>query len=1132
MSFIAGDIMIRMAADVASLKSDMKQAESTVSTAFNNMKSAAKGLAGLFAVQEIIAMTKAAIDMADKTEELSRKVGMTVEEVSALSLGFTQAGIDAGGMQTALVKLSKNVFENEAAFKALGISVKNADGSYRGSREVFADVADFFKTLPDGVTKTALATELFGKSGADLIPILNGGREGLDKINAEAKKFGAVISTEAASAAAEFNDALDILAKRSEAAKVNGLAPILPILAEIIKQFMLIGSATKDATEQISPWQKAFMYAAETVGVLLLNVVYVARAIGGEVITIGKQLMALATLDFNKFTQLGDDWTKKAAAMREEVDAQSESILGVRKRLEEYGSTSAETSNEVDRLKNSANAAALAKAEAALKAKELAAQQQKAAEAARKHSEEMDKLAESVRMENAGLSADFLRKLQQLTELRDTNRISVDEYNKALQSLIEKQPVVKEQMEAERKERELLAARQLESIKLYEAQEQKINAALKSAEDMISGIERETAALSMSNTERDISNALLALEKAGLEKGSYAYEEYAKKIRDAIVDRDAVRESIEKTKEIEAEWKKASDGITNGLTDALMRGFESGKGFAENLKDYIKNAFKTLVADFIVRPIMAPISGAMTSLFSGNAMASTGGAGGGLSSLLSSGMNLLNGTTMNGIGLNIVNSGLGQSLGLSSLQNIGGNMIAGPTGLGSFVSSGLGMLGNGMAGFGISSALSGGYSAGGKNVVNTIAGIASMIPGIGPIAGVVGALVNRAFGMKAKEMKDAGITGTITGGDATGQRFQDWFQKGGWFRSNKSGTDFSALGDDLSAALDLGAKGILDQTKAWADALKLPADTLAQVTFDFRTKLTGNAEEDKNAIQLIFEGYQNKLTEQFDAILGPFQKAGETIAETMQRLVALSEVSDQLNLLGGVFSQVATASIEARENIIGLAGGIEQLMAKAGQFVKDYYSVEEQAGLQAQSALKVLKDLGLDGSTITSREDFRKLVESIDVTTTQGQEQLVALLNLAPQFATLADYAKEQNLTLEEIAQQAPVVAILDQMLPEQVSTTAAVGSVADRIIEGNATLERIVESIQTGNISITAGLEALAQAQMTIANLQSQIVANTAATAAAAAETAASAALAASAPTYTANVGDNSFNVSLATGN
>jgi tape measure domain-containing protein len=579
---------------------------------------------------------------------------------------------------------------------------------------------------------------------------------------------------------------------------------------------------------------------------------------------------------------------------------------------------------------------------------------------------------------------------------------------------------------------------------------------------------------------------------------------------------------LKAAKEAAEEWKKTSDSIADGLTDALMRGFESGKSLWLTFRDTLTNAFKTMVLQPTIKAIMAPVSGALGSLFSGNAMAGTGGGGGGLGSLLSSGMNLLNGSTISGgIGsawTNFATSGLGQNLGLSSLQNIGGNMIAVQTGMSSMIGSGLGMLGNGFAGYGISSALSGNYSAG--SWVNTVAGLASAIPGIGPIAGVVGGLVNRAFGRKPKEMKDSGIEGAISGGDATGRQYQDWFQKGGWFRSNKSGTDYSALSEDLGAALDLGAKGVLEQTKAWAEALRLPAESLANVTTQFKVKLTENEQQNQQAITDLLASYQTDLSEQFQLILEPFEKAGEGLAQTMQRLATLSNFSENINELGGIFSKIAGSSIEARENIIALAGGIDELMASAGKFVQDYYTREEQAGLQAKSVLETLASLNIDASAIGSREDFRRLLESIDVTTKQGQEQVVALLQIAPQFATLADYAKDQNLTLEEIAKQAPVVDILDQMLPEQKTTNDAISSTTDAIKEGNLTLTEIVAAVKEGNLSISTGLQAIASAQSAAAASAAAAVAAAQAAATVAATAAANVSLFSSSPSYTVDIG------------
>ena len=82
-------------------------------------------------------------------------------------------------------------------------------------------------------------------------------------------------------------------------------------------------------------------------------------------------------------------------------------------------------------------------------------------------------------------------------------------------------------------------------------------------------------------------------------------------------------------KKAQEDWERASEQINSTLTDALMRGFESGKGFAENLRQTVVNMFKTMVLRPVISAIINPISGALTGMMglSGAAQAATGGAG-------------------------------------------------------------------------------------------------------------------------------------------------------------------------------------------------------------------------------------------------------------------------------------------------------------------------------------------------------------------------------------------------------------------------------------------------------------------------------------------------------------------------
>ena len=74
-------------------------------------------------------------------------------------------------------------------FKDLGIQIKDSAGNLRQPNAIFEDVAEIFHNTEDGAAKTALAVELFGKSGAALIPMLNDGKSGLQAFYARRNEW-------------------------------------------------------------------------------------------------------------------------------------------------------------------------------------------------------------------------------------------------------------------------------------------------------------------------------------------------------------------------------------------------------------------------------------------------------------------------------------------------------------------------------------------------------------------------------------------------------------------------------------------------------------------------------------------------------------------------------------------------------------------------------------------------------------------------------------------------------------------------------------------------------------------------------------------------------------------------------
>ena len=183
---------------------------------------------------------KGAIDHADSMGEMAQQVGVSVEALTSLGYAAKMSGSDTETLATGLRKVAQNmmtVAEGStgpvaSAFNALGISVQNANGTLRASDEVLLDVAGKFARMEDGATKTALAVQLFGRSGAELVPFLSQGREGISALTAEADRLGITISGSTANAAGAFNDTLDRISATFTGVINQIAAGVLPSLNE------------------------------------------------------------------------------------------------------------------------------------------------------------------------------------------------------------------------------------------------------------------------------------------------------------------------------------------------------------------------------------------------------------------------------------------------------------------------------------------------------------------------------------------------------------------------------------------------------------------------------------------------------------------------------------------------------------------------------------------------------------------------------------------------------------------------------------------------------------------------------------------------------------------------------------
>lgn len=250
-----GKLAIKITADTLGLVSGLKSADGQITTFSEKAemlvgKLRAIGPAATLAGAALVgAMVRSVANTADELIKLSAKTGIAVEDLSRLQYAAGLSGVSNEALAVSLTKLSKNMAEaaggtGEAtkAFDAMGISVKNSDGSLKSQRQVIEEVAEKFQGYSDGAEKSALAQRIFGRSGADLIPLLNSGAKGLKAMADESDRLGNTISTKTAKAAEEFNDNITRLDTAIGGISRKIAGPLIQSLAQSSSYFIKVAN--------------------------------------------------------------------------------------------------------------------------------------------------------------------------------------------------------------------------------------------------------------------------------------------------------------------------------------------------------------------------------------------------------------------------------------------------------------------------------------------------------------------------------------------------------------------------------------------------------------------------------------------------------------------------------------------------------------------------------------------------------------------------------------------------------------------------------------------------------------------------------------------------------------------------
>ena len=223
------------------------------------------------------ALAKATVEAASYADEMltmSTVTGVATDDLQAYSYAAELVDVSLETMTGAMTKnvksmasAAKGTGATAEAYKALGISVTDANGELRDSEEVFWEAIDALGAIENETQRDALAMQIFGKSARDLNPLIEEGSAAMAAYTEEARAMGAVMSSEQLEALGEFDDTMQRMKQGAEAGKRALGLLLLPVLKELGGTGTeMLGRFTNGIIAAAGDWTKISEVVGETVG--------------------------------------------------------------------------------------------------------------------------------------------------------------------------------------------------------------------------------------------------------------------------------------------------------------------------------------------------------------------------------------------------------------------------------------------------------------------------------------------------------------------------------------------------------------------------------------------------------------------------------------------------------------------------------------------------------------------------------------------------------------------------------------------------------------------------------------------------------------------------------------------------
>jgi hypothetical protein len=220
-----GTILVDTVKANESISKTGKEADSLASKLGNGLQKGADiagkamlalGAAAVAGGTALYGLTMKTAETLDRVDKLSAKIGISKQAFQEWDYIMGQSGMDVSKLQvgvktlvTQMTAASKGSESAQSAFKKLNVTWQDSWGRLKSQEEVLNETILALAKMGNTTERARLATELFGKAGSEMAPMLNGGAEAIEALRKRAHELGLIFSDDAVNASVVLGDTID-----------------------------------------------------------------------------------------------------------------------------------------------------------------------------------------------------------------------------------------------------------------------------------------------------------------------------------------------------------------------------------------------------------------------------------------------------------------------------------------------------------------------------------------------------------------------------------------------------------------------------------------------------------------------------------------------------------------------------------------------------------------------------------------------------------------------------------------------------------------------------------------------------------------------------------------------------------